>query len=626
MSETAASRGGRLSISPTRRKFVAWGKLACLAVLAIYFYIGMEWLFFATKPSFMDFLPLGTKLGIMLLPGLLITAASLPFLLLLFAASFLPWWSRRGGFFLGLGAALPAVFFGAAGLMMADNFTYTVLGFGIVHTRGVLRGLYGLLFLGFLGWLFWRAARQLVRGYRKNRPDGAFKTQLYTAGALLALSLPLGGSLFLGNTSGGSLLAAGEPERRPNILLIGTDGLDADKTSIYGDRPDTTPFLRAFAEDSLLALNNFPNANFTSGSLVSMFTSKLPTRTRVLYPPDILKGSDAFQHLPGILKQAGYYNAAVSVDYYADPNVLNLQDSFVMMNGRSDTIGRLYTFSRRYLPENAAYFLSMLGKRLSDRVFHIFYARSMPNPYAEVRQKLSNMTDQDRVGQIVSLFRDVDQPLFIHVHLMETHTNEEAIYRQGITNFDQNMRFLVNELDLMGRLEQTVVVVYTDHGYANVSHVRVPLLFRFPGGEHAGQVTGNTQNLDIAPTLLDYIGIDPPGWMGGQSLFSSEPPAGRPIFSAAPNFRADEDNLMQLDLSMVRPPFYQFGTVEMVVCQWWYAANTTTLTWQEGEVEGYRDPCPPGELPDTRQAQAMLLAKMKGDGFDVALLEEAFLK
>lgn len=608
-----------------RTNWVDWGRLFPLAVFAIFFFFFMEWLFWVTKPSFMDYLPILTKLGIWLLPGLVITAASLPFLLALFAASFLPGLARFSRVFVGAGALLPAGFLAASGLLLLDNFTYTVFRWGVVSTQGWQRGAYAVLFLAFFAWVYIRILRGLFQR-RKNRPGPAFKPRLYAAGGLLILAALLGGSLFLNAESADSLLAVGEPTRRPNILLIGSDGLDASSLSMYGNTPDTTPFLRSFTQDALLALNNFPNANFTSASLVSMFTSKLPTQTRMLYPPDILKGSDAFQHLPGILKQAGYYNAEISVDFYADPSVFNLQDGFVMMNGRSDTIGRLYTFSRSYLPEDAAYFLSMTAKRLTDRLFHIAYFRTMPNPYAEVRQKLSNMTDQDRIGQIVSLFRDIDQPLFVHAHLMETHQNESDLYKLGVANFDEQMRFLITELDLMGRLENTVVVVYTDHGFANVSHVRVPLLFRFPNGENAGQIPSNTQNMDIAPTLLDYIGIQPPEWMNGNSLLAGQPPADRPIFSAAPNFRADEDNLMQLDLSKIEPPFYQFGVIEMVVCQNWYSANTTTLTWEEGIVAGHLNPCPDGELPTTAQAQELLLAQLKEHGFDTTVLEQALAR
>jgi arylsulfatase A-like enzyme len=127
-------------------------------------------------------------------------------------------------------------------------------------------------------------------------------------------------------------------------LLIGSDGVNADDMSVYGYQRDTTPFLKVFAKNALVAQNNFPNATLTTGSLVSIFTGKLPTTTRVLYPPDILTDVNSIQHFPGILQALGYYNAEISVDYYADANVLNLQNSFVTVNGRSTYAGKLYTF------------------------------------------------------------------------------------------------------------------------------------------------------------------------------------------------------------------------------------------------------------------------------------------
>lgn len=608
-------------LAQTRKaKLLAWLHLFTLAVLLIYFYVSMEWLFYATKPSFMNFMPFGTKLGILLLPGLLFGGVSLPVLLALLAASFIPPLARFWKLFLGIGAAVPAAFLSATALMLVDNFTYTVLKFGIVDAQGVWRGVYGLLLAAF----FVLAMRWVIRalaGTPKRRMDSGLKAKVYASAALLLLSIPLGGGLYLSARAVDAVMATGAPARQPNILLIGTDGLDADKTSIYGSQAesiDNTPFMRTFAGQSLLAENNFPNANITSGSLVSIFTSKLPTQTRMLYPPDVLRGSDAFQHLPGILKKAGYYNAEISVDYYADPEMLNVQDGFVMVNGRSATIGRLYTFSRRYLPENAAYFLSVIAKRLTDRLMHIFYIRSMPNPYAEVTHKLSEMSDDDRIGMILSLFHDIRQPLFIHAHLMGTHTTDPLELSDSIVAYDQRMRGLIDELQKLGKLEQTIIIVYTDHGNANTNRLRVPLMFRFPNGEHAGQIVSNTQNLDIAPTILDYLGVQPPAWMSGQSLLKGQPPATRPVFSMSPSFRIDKSERLQLDLAKVKPPFYQFGTISMMVCQNWYALDTTSLTWQRGEISGYPTPCQLEALPDEQQARQMIVEELMKDGFDVS--------
>ena len=615
--------GSKATVRRMTFRFTPWVSLVILTVLSIYFFLFMEWLFTVTKPSFMGFMSLPARLGVLLLPGLLLVGVCAPVLLVLYAISRAPWRKKVRKLFLWAGAAIPAAFLASTALLLIDNFTHVVLKFSIVSSQGVQRGLYAALFLLLFAGSFWWAGRKVLAAGRTKRLDFAVRAQLFACAAALVLTLPFGSLLYQADGAANVGMQVGVPARQPNILLIGTDGLNADKTSIYENQPDTTPFLRSMAADTLLAVNNFANATITTGSLVSMFASKLPTTTRMLYPPDVLQGNDSFQHLPGILKKAGYYSATIGIDYYADPEMLNLQDGFVMINGRSATIGRLYTLTRAYLPENAAYFLSVTGKRVFDRLLHIFYVRTMPNPYAEVTQQLSTMTDEDRLGYVKSLFRDIDQPLFIHTHLMGTHIPEMEGFVQGITHYDALIRDLLTELDLMGELDQTLVVVYTDHVHNNTTNVRLPLMFRFPNKEHSGVIVNNTQNLDIAPTILDYLGITPPEWVEGQSLLQDEPDALRPVFSVAPSYRVDKNDRLQLDLTKIKPPFYQFGTITVVLCQNWYALDTTTLTWQAGKVETSPSPCRADDLPGERQVQEMVINRLAADGFDTAVLRAA---
>ncbi len=143
-------------------------------------------------------------------------------------------------------------------------------------------------------------------------------------------------------------------------------------------------------------------------------------------------------------------------------------------------------------------------------------------------------------------------------------------------------------------------------------------MFHFPGDTHAGTIANNTQNLDIAPTILDYLGIDPPDWMNGQSLLKGEPPASRPIFSAAPSYRYHNDEgRLQMNLSQLKPPFYQFGEIGMVICQKYYAFDTAAHTWQETDIQGYPTPCAANSLPSNQQAEEIMLKQLKRDGFAI---------
>ncbi|MDR3575875.1 MAG: sulfatase-like hydrolase/transferase [Anaerolineaceae bacterium] len=629
-------------------KLLSWANLAALAALAIYFYVFMEWLFMVTKPSFMDAMPLVEKLGILLLCGLFLAAIGLFLLLVLYGISLLPSLSGHWKIFLYMGGSLPAIFIASTALLMIDNFTYTVFQFGIVTAAGIQRGLYGALFLILLAICIRWMDQTLSRRTQKIGIDSSLKAQLATGLVLMILSIPLGGRLYItAKNAAMNITLEGKTVQRPNILLIGSDGVDADHMSLYGAERDTTPFLKDFAKGALVAENNFPNASQTTGSLVSIYTGKLPTATRLLYPPDILTGQDAFQHFLGILKSEGYYNADVSVDYYADTGVLNLQNSFATVNGRSAYTVRLYTLASRYLPEDVAYFMSTIAKRLSDRIEHIFYIHTMVNPYAEVTQTLFTMSDQDRMNELLSLLSRNKQPMFVHVHFMATHggnvdpknrvfsyndrhqtaANTMDFYDDGILDFDQEMSQVVDKLTKTGMLDKTMIIVYTDHGYGDTSKERIPLLIRFPNGEYAGKLVNNTQNIDIAPTILDYMGIQPPAWMSGQSLLKGEPPVTRPIFSATPNYfdHNGTGGREQLDLSKIKPPFYQFGSVIMVVCQKYYELRTSSLTWQEGLIPAYPTPCKADILPDDQQAEQLILDRLKTDGFDIPTTIQAAL-
>lgn len=85
----------------------------------------------------------------------------------------------------------------------------------------------------------------------------------------------------------------------------------------------------------------------------------------------------------------------------------------------------------------------------------------------------------------------------------------------------------VEELNLA---EDTLVVFTTDHGEMMGSHgmwgkgvmyepsIRVPLMIRLPGQRRGGHVTGLTSQIDLVPTLLDYLELGTRPELPGLSL------------------------------------------------------------------------------------------------------------
>jgi membrane-anchored protein YejM (alkaline phosphatase superfamily) len=67
-------------------------------------------------------------------------------------------------------------------------------------------------------------------------------------------------------------------------------------------------------------------------------------------------------------------------------------------------------------------------------------------------------------------------------------------------------------------LESTILIISSDHGFRHGVLTRLPWLLSLPGRKIAGSVSGNTQRVDFAPTLLDAIGMEPVKWMEGKSI------------------------------------------------------------------------------------------------------------
>jgi len=94
------------------------------------------------------------------------------------------------------------------------------------------------------------------------------------------------------------------------------------------------------------------------------------------------------------------------------------------------------------------------------------------------------------------------------------------LYDDEIRYFDDVFRSLLEELEARGLLEETMIVFASDHGeefleHGHISHCRgvwdtvthVPLFFKIPGVD-GRRIGAAVQNLDIVPTILDYLAID----------------------------------------------------------------------------------------------------------------------
>ena len=149
----------------------------------------------------------------------------------------------------------------------------------------------------------------------------------------------------------------------------------------------------------------------------------------------------------------------------------------------------------------------------------------------------------------------------------------------------------------------------------------LPLIIKLPRGERAGRVRFNTQRVDIAPTILDYLGVEIPEWMAGESLLSTELDPLRPLVQVrrVPSEQGPTGRVV----AWSRPPFYSLGSVGVVYCQWWYRLGLPWANFSKGVVESHTAPCNPSRRPQDAEVRRFLVDHLRENDYDVSSLAQA---
>ena len=111
-------------------------------------------------------------------------------------------------------------------------------------------------------------------------------------------------------------------------------------------------------------------------------------------------------------------------------------------------------------------------------------------------------------------------------------TIKEAYY--ATTSFvDAQIGRVLDKLEETGLDKNTIVILTSDHGYHLGEHghwqkrtlfnhaTRVPLIFSGPGiNNQNGDVDDPVELVDLYPTIMDFLGMNPPEFLSGKSLKS----------------------------------------------------------------------------------------------------------
>ena len=322
--------------------------------------------------------------------------------------------------------------------------------------------------------------------------------------------------------------------RKPHILLIGIDSLRADHMSCYGYHRLTTPHMDRFAQGGTLFERcyspNIPTTSAYAAMLTGMdpFTTQVvalrhkgPLRAEVVTLAELLKGEeynttcvgfsgnpasrgfDTYLNFPGW----GSWNEGRS------PKAQNLNDVAIPELERLIKARQPFFLFLRHMDPHAPYLPPAPFERM-------FYHGNECDPKNKSMEPVMTFKS----------FRD-----FFATWMPPGITDKDYVIAQydgAIAYMDACMQTIFTALEARGILDDTIVVINSDHGETLYDHecwfdhhglydvtLHVPLTIRYPSKVPAGRrIRGYTQHKDLMPTLLELAGIDSGISFDGRSL------------------------------------------------------------------------------------------------------------
>ncbi|MGW8226961.1 MAG: sulfatase family protein [Anaerolineales bacterium] len=411
---------------------------------------------------------------------------------------------------------------------------------------------------------------------------------------------------------------------KPNVLILVFDTLSARHMSLHGYARATTPNLARFAERAFVYHNHYAAGNFTSPGTASLLTGVYPWQHRAVNLNGIVSQNYIDRNIFSLLN-ASYHTAAYThnplaalflnqfaeqIDQYHAMRQLSLAGEVY-----SDRVGKsqfpvafwsetMLRGTDHFLP--GSLLVSTLEKGIQDlRVRSIEsglrgkYPRGIPYNYKGMHLLLEDAMDWIR-EQVLAY----PQPFLAYYHLWPPHDpylpsanyidifndgmkwpkkpenifslNEpEAKIGQSRQQYDEYLAYvdsefgrLVGMLEQDGALDNTMLVVTSDHGElferGLMGHLnstlyqdllRVPLLISLPKQVERHDVYTPTSCIDLLPTLLQVAGEEVPGYLQGEVLPGFEPAtrAAEPgVFAMEAKLSSKQDVTRTCTLAMIK--------------------------------------------------------------------------
>ena len=372
-----------------------------------------------------------------------------------------------------------------------------------------------------------------------------------------------------------------------NVLILVYDAFSAMHTSLYGYARETTPNINRLAERATVFHHHYAGGNFTFPGTSSLLTGTYPWTHRGFNPDIGIDPSFERQNIFQLFDQ--YYRFSYTHNAVAYTLLKQMQSSMDRLKPRQDlyldrdfvsdllfandedtaTISWWQSIVKKGRKGTYSLFFSHLYRRYKEKTlakYSSLYPRGLPNIRDDNFFLPEDATDWtlDQVDKL----EQQSQPYLCYFHYLPPHdpfltrvdfvdrflddgfepikkpqhtftrgrSYKELVFtRRMYDEFcllaDHEIGRIFNHLEASGALENTIVVLTSDHGemfergiekhYHETLHqpvIQVPLLIFTPGQTERRDVHTATSAVDLLPTLLHLTGQPIPAWVEGQVL------------------------------------------------------------------------------------------------------------
>ncbi len=340
----------------------------------------------------------------------------------------------------------------------------------------------------------------------------------------------------------------------PNVVLILIDDLGWKDLGCYGSSIFETPNIDQLSLDGMRFTQAYANCPVCSPSRAALMTGKNPARlqftghitaigrhrhpehSRIIPPDDHMNLPLNETSIAEALKPAGYVSAS---------------------------IGKWHLGTKKYWPETQG-FDKNIGGWTHGSPPDYFYPYKNPDkkwnpsiPTLKGGEPGEYLTDRLTDEAITFVKQNQDRPFFLYLTHYAVHTPLQApsklvekyqatlqgqdtgvdpVYAAMVENVDYNVGRLLQTLDQLELSDNTLVILFSDNGGAQIATnnsplregkgwlyeggIRVPLIIKWPEHLPAGKVCHEPViGTDLYPTILEATGnVIPENILDGQSL------------------------------------------------------------------------------------------------------------